>query len=530
MKKFYLFVILLVCGIEYAQGQTAPIGFYEVVFNGWTYGDEHHNCGTAYVMMEFNTPADNYKALDITYDDDRATTNHTDVKSTFRADKTPVSMLFSASRYDRVSCRGNRPYNMGRVVRTDKFRCYDLTFEFKQFKNVGSDGEGLGRSSFNVKVHPLLVIVQPSRNELPTDTDVTIASSTGFFPSEYNWEYSFDYTDPDSWVPMPQFATKSSFTTNAKGILGNNAGEHHGKKIYIRQVACNSVSNIVTYIVRQSAPLIESYQEQEMTCFGSNDAKVNVKFNRPLFNTEKLIFSIKRFDEILNVWTDVICSGQADKNSFNGSNFIAPCNFEKGQYSLTFAGFINDATTSSIYIDSSPYKFNIGAPDPVDFSIKKKNDINCHGGLDGAITVTATGGAKNGIFQYSTDHGVNWKDFENGATTSIEGLTLGYHYVKVRKIKDASDILGCIALTPENKEKELSEEITQPDGPLVVEGKVSKSNPTFHKAENGTITASISGGTPIKGNSYAFIWTNSKNDKIDASKSSTQFANNVFTI
>ncbi|MCM0667759.1 T9SS type A sorting domain-containing protein [Flavobacterium tyrosinilyticum] len=531
MKKFYLFVILLVCGLGYAQGQTAELGSYEVIFNGSVYNDEHHNCGTAFVTLEFSTPADNYKALDITYSDNRKTDYYTNVRTTFKANKVLQSLYFSASRYDKHSCNGNRPYNMGRVTRRDRFLCYNDDFEFKEYRNVGSDGDGLGTSSFNIKIRPVLVIVDPaSKNDLPTDTKVTVSSNTGFDSSEYNWQYSFDYTNPYGWVNMPQFATKSSFTASAKDILGDAAGEYHGKKIYIRQLACTSVSNTVTYIVRQSAPLIESYQEQEMRCFGSNDAKVNVKFNRPLFNTEKLIFSIKRFDEILNVWTDVICSGQADKNSFNGSNFIAPCNFEKGKYSLTFAGFINDATTSSIYIDSSPYIFNIGTPDPVDFSIKKKNDINCHGGLDGAITVTATGGAKNGIFQYSTDHGVNWKDFENGATTSIEGLTLGYHYVKVRKIKDASDILGCIALTPENKEKELSEEITQPDGPLIVEGKVSKSNPTFHKAENGTITASISGGTPIKGNSYAFIWTNSKNDKIDASKSSTQFANNVFTI
>ncbi|UWY27744.1 T9SS type A sorting domain-containing protein [Flavobacterium sp. TR2] len=527
MKKFYLFVVLLVCGLGYAQ---APqLGEYEVIFNGSVYNDEHHNCGTAYVTLEFSTPADNYKALDITYSDNRKTDYYTNVRTTFKANKVLQSMFFSASRYDRKSCNGNRPYNMGRLTRADRFRCYTDDFQFKEYRNIDSDGDGLGTSSFNVKIRPVLVIVdQGIENDLPTDTRVILTSNTGFDSSEYNWQYSFDES---SWVNMPQFSGRSSFTANAKEILGDQAGEYHGKKIYIRQVACGgAVSNKVTYIVRQSAPLIDSHQEEKTKCFDSKDGKLIMKLNRPLFNNEKLTFSIRDFDEVENKWKEVMCSSQEGQIALDGSNsYEFPCDFAKGRYGLTLTGFINGASTGSIYIEKSPYVFNIGSPTPVDFTLDKK-DINCFGGSDGAIDVTATGGVDNGIYQYSNDGGATWVSFLNGNKTTLSDLGLGEYFFKVRKIKDANDKIGCIAKTSDDKEKVLSKIIDQPKAPLALSSPVLLTHPTFYKAEDGKVIVSVTGGSLINNNSYSYEWRNEKNEKIASDKSETKFVDGIFTI
>ncbi|KQB40404.1 T9SS type A sorting domain-containing protein [Flavobacterium aquidurense] len=532
MKKIYLLIILLVSGFGFAQATVPEIGSYEVVFNGWAYGDEHHNCGAASVTLEFSTPADNYKALDITYSDNRATDTYTNKNSFFKANKTPVSMFFTATRYDRQSCRGNRPHNSGRITTTDKFRCFDYNFAFNQFTNVESDGAGLSSSSFNVKVRPVLVIASPGANdELPTDRRITIASNTGFFPSEYNWQYSFNRLDPNSWVDLPQFSTKSSFTANAVEIIGANAGEYHGKRIYFRQKACTTTSVPVSYIVRQSAPEIISKTEEKTRCFDSKDGKLILKFNRPLFNGEQMTFSIKEFDEAQGVWKEATCSSQGpdDEIVLDGTNsFEFPCNFAKGKYGITFLGFINGSNTGSPHTDSNPYIFNITSPTPVDFSITKKNDINCFGGSDGAIDVVATGGIDNGIYQYSSNGG-NWITFLNGDKTTISGLGLGTYAVKVRKLKNSTDTVGCIAKKSDDTEKVLPETIGQPASALQLV-KITPFNPTFNKAENGKIVALVTGGTLINGNSYSYQWKNSKNDVIDASKTSTQFLNNIVTI
>lgn len=524
MKKIYLLIILLVSGSGFAQ---APVlGSYEVIFNGWAYGDEHHNCGAAYVNLEFSTPTDNKRAMGITYSDNRATTYYTSdqTRTTFTADKKPVSMFFSASRYDRQSCRGNRPHNSGRIYSSDKFHCFDYDFQFKQFKNVESSGDGLGSSFFNVKVRPLLVIINPGpANELPTEKLITISSHIGFFESEYNWQYSFTPDDPDSWVDMPQFSGKPSFTTNAKGILGENAGEHHGKTISFKQIACNAASAPVHYIIRQSAPEIISKKEEKTKCFDTQDGKLILQFSRPLFAGEKITFSIRDFDEEKQVWKEVMCSTQdGDQITLDATNsYEFPCNFPKGKYGIAFSGFINGSNTGSPHTDLDPYIFNIESPAPVDFTLASTN-VNCFGSADGTLTINASGGTEEG-YQYSLDSGANWIPFTDtkSKTEILAGLfpatkpSITYT-VKVR------DKNGCIALI-DDKDKVLSETISEPLAPLALTYTLTE-DPTFFGASNGIIVAAITGGTLYDDNTYWYEWKNSEGDKmpVDAEYNPTE--------
>ena len=383
----------MVSGFGFAQ---APeLGSYEVVFNGWAYGDEHHNCGKAFVTLEFSTPADNYNALYITYDDDRVTTNYSNKSSTFKADKTPVSMYFFAERRDRQSCKGNRPYNIGRIYSTDKFHCFNLDFEFKQFKNIDSDGEGLGSSSFNVKVRPILVIANPGdKNDLPTETKITLKSNTGFLKSEYNWQYSFDLPsneDPESplWINLPQYNEKDSFSANAVDILGNNVINYIGKKIYFRQKACGIVSKPVEYIVRLSAPIVNSATPIQPTCSDTEDGAIKLIFNRALYTGEQLNYTL------LDVDTDTPTNYNGTLSIGVDKSFLIS-GLRKGNYMLQLIGFKDGLSTAT---DADRYNlkpFTITTPPILDFTLNATN-VQCYESQDGTIKINPTGGTRTSL-------------------------------------------------------------------------------------------------------------------------------------
>ncbi|KOP36640.1 MULTISPECIES: T9SS type A sorting domain-containing protein [unclassified Flavobacterium] len=517
MKRIYLLIVFLVSGFGF--GQAPEIGSYEIFFKGSAYGDEHHNCGEAYVNLEFITPADNYRVLTINYDDKRETISYdkSTTLTTFRADKMPVSMFFSASRYDRQSCNGNRPNNSGRIYTTDKFHCFDFNFEFKQFKNVKNEGDGLGQSSFNVKVRPILVIVDPGiQNDLSTESEMKIESNTGFLPSEYNWQYSLNPSpneNPESldWIDLPQFNEMSSFSANAVDILGSNTFNNIGRKIFIRQKACDVVSKPVNYIIRLTAPKVDSELIIQPTCSDTNDGSVKFIFNRTLFDGEQLNYSL------LDVATDTPTDYNGTLAIKADKSFVIS-DLRKGSYMLQLIGFkdgLSTATDADRY-DLKP--FIITSPPPLDFTLDAKN-VQCYKSQDGAITIIPTGGTRNilGNDYYSLDNGGSWIPFPNNEPYTITGLNPGTYRVKVK------DMNGCIARiqTIVNGEIQLGEEkiievtISQPLSPLTVNYTYTQ-KPTFFGAFNGKITASISGGTIKDDKSYDYKWIKTTGEEFSA--------------
>jgi hypothetical protein len=501
----------MVCSFGYAQ---APeLGSYEVIFNGSVYNDEHHNCGTAYVTLEFSTSADNYKALDIAYSDNRVTDYYTDVTTTFKANKILKSMLFSASRYDRQSCRGNRPYNMGRLTRTDGFRCYNDDFEFKEYRNIDSDGDGLGTSSFNVKIRPVLVIADPGiANDLPTDTKVTLRSNTGFDSSEYNWQYTLDPTavasDPNSrlWINLPQFSGSSSFLANAVDILGNNVISAIGKSIRFRQIACNgAVSRAVTYIVRLSAPKVLSSKSIQPLCSNSKDGSVKLEFNRILFSGEQLRYTL------LDATTDTPAGYSGDLEIDANKSFTIN-NILPGKYTLQLIGFKDGLNTSTFPSDLFELAtFTIQPPPILDFKVSH-TDAKCNKGQDGTITITPAGGTRDvtGNDYYSLNGG-DWVSFPNDKPYTITGLGTGKYKLRVKDMNDCiakvqTLVNGEIQLSDEDKV--IEEPIEEPVLPLTVNYTLKK-DPTFYGAVNGKLVASITGGTINDDKSYGFEWKNS---------------------
>jgi hypothetical protein len=391
--------------------------------------------------------------------------------------------------------------------------------------------------TFDYKVEPKLDVITPGlSDDLPTDDFIVIKSIPGYNSNYYNWQFLLSsdlYSDPNlaTWVDLPQYYGQSSITTNAIEILGINAAIYHGKKIAFRLKPCGLMSNgLGNYKIRKSAPSIVSYAETKTTCSYTDDGKLRFTLNRPLLNVEKLTCSILRFNEEKQIYDpdDVVYSTQEPEGIVldRNNNYVVPNDFSKGKYALKFIGSINAANTYPS-TDTTPFLFKIESPTPVEFLITK-TDIRCHNGQDGEIEITASGGADDGIYQYSTDHGAAWSNFSNGSKHTITGLAVGMCFVKVRKIKDVNDTVGCIAKLP--NDNELSESISQPPAPVTVSNTFPQ-EPTFYGGSNGKITASISGGTLINGNSYWYEWRNSKNEILNnIDKTTTQFIGGLYAI
>ncbi len=119
-----------------------------------------------------------------------------------------------------------------------------------------------------------------------------------------------------------------------------------------------------------------------------------------------------------------------------------------------------------------------------------KQDVYCYQGADGAITTKIVGGT--GTYK------VEWS---NGETTpNISNLVAGDYHIYV------TDEKGCQAA------KTIT--INEPLKPLKIT--YNFFNPTFYQATNGWIKATVTGGTPYTGGSYAYTWVDAAGNDLKA--------------
>ncbi|MBF7093392.1 T9SS type A sorting domain-containing protein [Flavobacterium sp. ALJ2] len=527
MKKIYLFVFLLISGFGFAQ-----IGNYEVktVLNikpgSGNYSSSCrndvkvnliYNDGTITVINEDigGIPSDRYTAYEKI------------IK--VLATRKPVKVQVSSSRNWKRKiggCGGNGSFNGDERESTQFFSCLNNYTDIVRWWD----------DELIITNIPKLVVINPGvDNDLPTSSNITIKSNTGFLRSEYNWQYSLksipnsDVNSPD-WIDLPQFQGQSSITTNATAILGANAVNYHGQQIHFRQKACGTTSESVYYIIRIDIPkILPSTTTTNVSCYDSEsaDGKVKIQFDRALFS-----------GETLNVTLAKPIEGGAPVNYheivLNSDNSYTIEKLSRGDYHITINGFYNGSPTHSPYTELGgvPYQFKIGAPSPVDFSLSSTN-VNCYGGQDGTITISLTGGTRDvaGNDYYSLDDGTTWVPFSNQALHTIINLAPNTYNIIVK------DMNGCIARVQKivdgnielGEAKVLPKVITQPATPVSLSHS-SIQEPTFHGGSNGKIIASITGGTPIEGNSYEYKWRNSNNEVISNDKTTTEFVSGVYAI
>jgi len=501
MKKIYLLIILLVSGFGFAQVE----GSYKVNFNITDLNVKVNisgNCGSrlqSWLVFSnspdlsfFNQPIGDGQDLPRNWPNTFLSSKKLTKIRYYSEGREWHGGLNSGCKNDNSSTEEiNVSHGITEYYITNYFtRLYNLRGTLKILPNLHIQEIGFGNLN----------------DILPTSDKITIKSDTGFLSTEYNWQYSLnpDKNDPSSWVDLPQFKT-ANISVNALDILQVLDETSHGKKVHFRQVAYNkaSVSNIVTYTVRLSAPRVDSALPIQSTCSDTNDGSIKLVFNRALYPGEQLNYTL------LDVDTDTPTNYNGTLSIGSDKSFVIS-GLGKGNYMLQLIGFKDGLSTAT---DADRYdlkSFTIVTPPILDFT-SIATDVRCNGGHDGTINLTPTGGTRTSLGNdyYSLDNGASWISFPNNKPYTITGLGPDTYRIKVK------DMNGCIARTQTlvNGEIELGEEkiiettISEPLSPLAL-NYTYKENPTFYGAANGKIVAAISGGTIKADKTYDYEWKN----------------------
>ncbi len=176
-----------------------------------------------------------------------------------------------------------------------------------------------------------------------------------------------------------------------------------------------------------------------------------------------------------------VSSGIATVNATNGA---APYTFvwSNGSVQQTAtglgAGSYNVTITDANGCTGVVTNVTVANPAAPSLSVSGFTNVSCNGGNNGSVTVTASGGTAPYNFTWS-----------NGAVgASATGLTAGSYTVTV------TDAASC-AFT-------LSQNINQP---AILSLSAFATNITCNGANNGSITTTVTGGTP----NYTYLWSNS---------------------
>ncbi len=137
-----------------------------------------------------------------------------------------------------------------------------------------------------------------------------------------------------------------------------------------------------------------------------------------------------------------------------------------GNYTVTITDNKGCTTTSSVTITQ---------PSALSASINSSTNVLCNGGNNGSASVSVTGGTPAYVYSWTTGQ----------SSSSITGLTAGNYTVTVTDNNSCTSIANVT--------------ITQP---TVISITMNSVNVSCHGGNNGSATASVSGGTPA----YTYIW------------------------
>lgn len=115
----------------------------------------------------------------------------------------------------------------------------------------------------------------------------------------------------------------------------------------------------------------------------------------------------------------------------------------------------------------------------------------CHGGTDGAMNVTASGGT--GTLSYSVDNGTNWQS----GSGNITGLTAGSYNVQV---KDANSCTSTWSSNPVTITEPAAINVSAATTPVTCNGGTDGSITITATGGTGTLTYSIDGGATYNNN------------------------------
>jgi hypothetical protein len=404
---------------------------------------------------------------------------------------------------------------------------------------------------------PIYVINQSTiieGNLLPSDEKISLTDYNGFLSEHYIYQYKFSTESITAWKTInSSLSNLDILSLSARDLFGDNWNLHEGKTIEFRVVSCFentdyvSKSNTVSLKITRSAPKIESSERTPVTCFKDTDGKIKLFFNRFLLTCdfcrnsavipETFHYRLKNTDT--NTAIGVVDDNVIMQLENNKPTFTIP-NFSPGNYELSFLGDYNGQPTySSTATPDNGFKFTIAEPSPVQFTAIA-TPINCAGGSDGTITITASGGTVYPIrssYKYSLDDGATWRSFSDSMinTEIITNQQPSDYKVKVK------DINGCVAKIPtavnangivtnvSTNDKTVSVSTIQTKPAVSVVYSFHK-EPTYHSAKDGIIVASVTGGNPFADGHYEYLWTDSALNAVPAANSTAVVDASVYKI
>jgi len=330
-----------------------------------------------------------------------------------------------------------------------------------------------------VKVEPILNVSGPTsdsnKNYCPSET-ISLTATTGY--SSYVWQYR---TDISPWI------TINTSTSNTNTVSGGDIGDNYVKNIYFRAYSdCNTVIGAVAgpYVFSPGAVSVSNFTPPTPpSCHDSTDSKIEVtSLSRTLKTGEVAEISLYNASTIFMGSTiqsaslPIVLDG-ADHTRF--PNGIAP-----GSYTMLVETFFSGQQPSNCGIPFYTL-VTIDNRDIVAGSASVSSPISCTGLVDGAITLTATGG--NGNFEYSKN-GTTYQ-----ASNVFTGLGAGpYTFI----VRDGNQCVGSIP-------KELVDPLTVSVSNAYVttnydgqgSGVSCHPNSTSGPKNDGTIKIEASGGT-----------------------------------
>jgi len=395
--------------------------------------------------------------------------------------------------------------------------------------NINTNSPRMSALTYNLKITPIHTFVSLANSGsvntlLPSDDKINLYAKQGFAPDLYHYQYS---TDNVNWVDIPaSLSNLNKLSVSAKDLFGANYSQYIGQNIYFRVASCLSngvyqtVSSPVVLTMIKSAPNISSNTANPTKCFDSTDGSVVLNFDRNLINGETLKLSL------VNTVTGAAVLNTDITTELQTTTSYTLQNLPPGTYKLDLLGTYNGNAT---YTDGLNHtiNFEITKPTPVTFSMTSQTNVYCFNGNDGAIALTA-GGGQNQYQYYVSQNGqqyIDWTNFSNGNTTSIQNLPAGIYKIKVR------DSNLCIA-KENGTEKEITVTITQPSQAIDIPvAEVEVSQPTGYGLSNGYISVRVVGGTPNTDGSYNFEWRkDTPTGAIINTGITTDAVNNPYTI
>lgn len=390
------------------------------------------------------------------------------------------------------------------------------------------------------------------------ENPLTVLATEGFASDIYKWQYKIE--GEDDWIDIErqspvQYPHILEFTPQHYLPLSTI-----GKRINFRILPCEGKpsENVVSYLLRRSAPHLNGLFITDVSCYDGSDGSVKLTFDRPLEEDDNFNISIVDLSTEVGRDGDIILyapvkalenltAGDLDENNSITLDGLQPSNPDFG-YRIDLLGAYNG---ENYYTGDASHSatFNIRRPtDPVDFEIRRvindwcnddDGDPETHN--DGEIHLLAYGGrvgdyefkilesdkdnSETDTFQdrdWETES--EWVAFESTFNHEIKGLKPNVNYgIKVRiKLRNG---VYCYAKNQEvledgpiglGEEKILTTILTQPERKLQVEY-VHYKEPLAFGYKDGVIKAKIWGGTPNADGQYNVEWKNNDNEILDIS-------------